>query len=574
MAIDPKDLTIFYLSHRSKELAQRLSSCYPGSNMVLLKKERLKENWQEERYLAFICSCGIVVRMIAPLIGHKTQDPGIVVLDEWGRNCISLLSGHLGGANELALEISQRLGARPILSTATDLSGLVAVDLWARTNGLVVENPEAIKKASQKLLTRGYVNVFLEDVLLPMPDYYIQTREKEKADVVVSYKIDDTKALILRPKVLHVGMGFNTGTKAERLFECLQAVFSEHKLSILSIQSIATLDKKKEDKDFQEFLKKYNLNARYFEAQELNKITPEGSEEVYKHVGAYGVCEPASILSSNLGRLLVKKQVLGDVTVAIAIEKMDVTRDKGSLCVLGIGPGDESHLIPKARKAILEADWIVGYEKYLKQIRRLLVGKETYSTGMRGEVKRCRKAIELALEGKKVAVVSGGDPNIYGMAGLVLEILAHEYPYALEKINFSVIPGISALNVASALLGGALMHDFASISLSDRLTPWETIEKRLRYCAMADMVIVLYNPKSKGRPEHLKNALEIIKEFRLSHTPVGIVKAATRENELVKVNNLSAIDLDEIDMETTLIIGNNSTFTWQGFLITPRGYLI
>jgi len=126
----------------------------------------------------------------------------------------------------------------------------------------------------------------------------------------------------------------------------------------------------------------------------------------------------------------------------------------------------------------LEADWIVGYEKYLKQIRRLLVGKETYSTGMRGEVKRCRKAIELALEGKKVAVVSGGDPNIYGMAGLVLEILAHEYPYALEKINFSVIPGISALNVASALLGGALMHDFASISLSDRLTPWETIEKK------------------------------------------------------------------------------------------------
>ena len=572
MDIDPKDLCIFFVSERGKDLSQRIQDYYPDSRACLLTKKEVEESWNKHKYLLFICSCGIVVRMIAPLIGHKTRDPGVVVLDEWGRNCISLLSGHIGGANELAIEISQKLGARPILSTATDLSGLLGIDLWAKANQLVIENSEEIKRVSQKLLSTGYISVFLEDISLAMPDYYIQTKQREKADVIVSFKTDYNLGLILRPKVLHVGMGFNTKTKAERLYECLKTVFDSYNLSILSIKNIATLDKKEDDLNFQEFLKKYSFSARYFGIQELNTIPLERSEKVHRYVGAYGVCEPACILSSNMGKLLVKKQRFGDVTLAVAIENMGVTGEKGSLWVVGIGPGDESYLIPKAKKAILEADWVIGYEKYLKQIKQLLVGKELYSTGMTGEVKRCKKAIELAIEGKKVAIISGGDPNIYGMAGLVLELLSREYPSALERIDFFVIPGISALNVASALLGGALMHDFASISLSDRLTPWETIEKRLKHCAMADMVIVLYNPRSKGRPDHLEKALKIIQEFRPPDTSIGIVKAATRQNETVKVTTLGAVDCDEIDMETTLIIGNKSSFIWQGYLITPRGY--
>jgi precorrin-3B C17-methyltransferase len=191
---------------------------------------------------------------------------------------------------------------------------------------------------------------------------------------------------------------------------------------------------------------------------------------------------------------------------------------------------------------------------------------------MTQEIDRCRKAVELALSGKRVSVVSGGDPGIYAMAGLVFEILRAEEQKLASALPVEIIPGISALNAAAALLGAPLMHDFVSISLSDRLTPWDIIEKRLNAAAMADFVIVIYNPKSKGRVEHFSRAVEIIRRYRKSETPVGIVKAAMRASERVAIATLEEVLCDEIDMQTTVIIGNSGTFVWNGRMITPRGY--
>jgi len=208
------------------------------------------------------------------------------------------------------------------------------------------------------------------------------------------------------------------------------------------------------------------------------------------------------------------------------------------------------------------------------------------SSGMRQEVDRCAKAVELAQEGKTVAVICSGDPGIYAMAGLVFELLSAEArkrgsveaktsvlsDLSASELSVEIIPGIPALSACASRLGAPLMHDFASISLSDLLTPWELIEKRIEAAASADFVIVIYNPKSKGRQDHIKKARDIILKHRSPDTPVGIVKGATRENETVAITDLKNMLNKEIDMQSTVIIGNSNTFTWKDRMVTPRGY--
>lgn len=187
---------------------------------------------------------------------------------------------------------------------------------------------------------------------------------------------------------------------------------------------------------------------------------------------------------------------------------------------------------------------------------------------MMQEVDRCRKALELAENGENVSLVCGGDPGIYAMAGLVFELAkAHD-----SKVKIEIIPGIAALNACAARLGAPLMHDFAAISLSDLLTPWPLIEKRIAAAASADFVIVIYNPKSKKRAEHIGKAREIILQHRGPETTVGVVTAATREHEQITITTLDNLLEAEINMQSTVIVGNSKSFKWQDFMITPRGY--
>ena len=230
---------------------------------------------------------------------------------------------------------------------------------------------------------------------------------------------------------------------------------------------------------------------------------------------------------------------------------------------------------------------VVGYKTYIDLIKNLISGKEIFSTGMTKEVDRCQKAIELALQGKKVAVVSSGDAGIYGMAGLVFELLqgsgvrgqgsanpAFLLPHPRSPIPVSVIPGVPAFCAAASLLGAPLMHDFASISLSDLLTPWEIIKKRLKMASEGDFVIILYNPKSKTRVSQIEETIDIISMHRDGNTPVGIVKNALREGEEIKITTLKEMPshYDFIDMSTILIVGNSATFISNNRMITPRGY--
>lgn len=242
----------------------------------------------------------------------------------------------------------------------------------------------------------------------------------------------------------------------------------------------------------------------------------------------------------------------------------------GTIQVIGIGPGNAEFMTPQAREAILAADRVVGYLTYLDLIADLIEGKETVGTAMMQEVDRCQQAVDLAVAGHRVVVVSSGDSGIYGMAGLVLE-LANKVD-AAKRPSVEIIPGLSAVNVAASVLGAPLMHDFAVISLSDLMTPWDLIKKRASLCAEGDMVIALYNPRSKKRVTHLDEVRELVLQHRDPKTPVGIVQKAGRAGQHMVISDLENFTKEEVDMQTLVIIGNSQTYVENGRMITPRGY--
>lgn len=238
------------------------------------------------------------------------------------------------------------------------------------------------------------------------------------------------------------------------------------------------------------------------------------------------------------------------------------------LYVIGIGPGGRERMTPEAVHAIEDSQAIVGYKPYLEYIEDLIGDRETFSTGMTGEIERCNQAIDLALQGKNVSIISTGDAGLYGMAGPIYELVEERK----ADVEVVVVPGVSAQFSAAADLGAPIMHDIATISLSDLLTPYDLIMKRVDLAAQGDFVIALYNPRSKTRKDHLKNAFDLIKKYQKGSTPVGIVKDSGRPGTETTITTLDDIDYETVDMKTIVIVGNSETFVANGKMITPRGY--
>ncbi len=252
-----------------------------------------------------------------------------------------------------------------------------------------------------------------------------------------------------------------------------------------------------------------------------------------------------------------------------------------TLFIVGLGPGNADHLSPRAREVLIQAETIAGYRTYIDLIRPLIADQEIISTGMTREIERAEAVIEAALAGKRCAIVSSGDAGIYAMAGLVLElcrlkgIAIHKPGMPAEAdggLPVEVVPGIPALAAGAALLGAPLTHDFAAVSLSDLLTPWDTIARRIEAAAEADFVIVIYNPRSRRRKDNLDRACEIIRRHRAPQTPVGVVTGAMRANQQVAITTLDDLPQMHVDMQTTLFVGNSDTMVYRDFMVTPRGY--
>jgi precorrin-3B C17-methyltransferase len=251
-----------------------------------------------------------------------------------------------------------------------------------------------------------------------------------------------------------------------------------------------------------------------------------------------------------------------------------MTADKGKLYVVGIGPGHHDHMTYRAKQVIEESEVIVGYDTYVSLVEDLISGKEVYRYPMTQEVDRANQAIQFAEKGRIVSLVSSGDPGIYGMIGLIYEILADKKWNRVAGIYVECVPGVSSLNSCSALVGSPLMTDFAVVSMSDLLVPWEMIVKRVEAAALGDYVTVIYNPASKKRVHQLQDTRDIFLKYRNPETPVAIVKGAYRESQAVVLTTLKDIlnHSDMLGMITTVIVGNSSTYNYEGMMINPRGY--
>ena len=246
----------------------------------------------------------------------------------------------------------------------------------------------------------------------------------------------------------------------------------------------------------------------------------------------------------------------------------------GKLYIVGVGPGHHDHMTFRAKRVIEESDTIIGYETYVNLVEDLIDGKDIHRYAMTQEVERAHQCIDLAKEGKIVSLVSSGDPGIYGMAGLIFEILAESGWNPESDLQVELVPGVSALNSCASLIGSPLMTDFAVVSMSDLLVPWEIIVKRVEAAAQGDYVIVIYNPSSKKRIHQLQDTRKLLLKYRKPSTPVAIIKGAFRKSQTIVMTDLEHLEehSDKLGMISTVIVGNSSTYNFKDLMINPRGY--
>lgn len=543
-------------------------------------KAHVSALWETQQAIVFCLAAGAVVRLIAPLLQHKSTDPAVVVVDEAGKFVISLCSGHTGGADKLTVLIAQLLGATPILTGASASLGLPAVDIlgvpfgWQKGEGdwtkvsAVVAHQEAVA-VIQESGSNLWQQVFK-----------FATSPSPQAKIWITHRTpmgDDTPQICWHPRILWVGIGCERGTPKETITQAITQVCLDNKLAENAIAGIATIDIKADEVGILELCQERNLPLRTFTAEVLNSVfVPNPSPVVKAEVGTPSVAEAAAMSAAQVDSLVVTKQIFksqGAVTVAIAQAKREYTNRYGKLFLVGTGPGKLDQITPAAQNAISSADVVIGYALYIDLIKPLLQPQQIIEAlPITQERQRAERAIELANWGLTVAVVSSGDSGIYGMAGLVMEQL-QVTGWDGKTPSIQVFPGITALQAAAARVGTPLMHDFCAISLSDLLTPWEAIEKRLTAAAQADFITALYNPKSQTRTQQLATACAIFLKYRDGGTPVAIVRSAYRADEQITLTTLDKLLDTPVDMLTTVLIGNQSTRTHYNWMITPRGYL-
>lgn len=536
--------------------------------------------WQSSDALLFVSACGIATRAIAPLVSDKYHDPAVVCMDEAARFVVPLLSGHVGGANELARRVARICGAQAVISTATDVNRLFAVDEWAREQGLVVLDRNEAKRVSATLLegsTVGFASDFYVAGELPRG----VVRDDRAVGFCVSYdpgKRPFAHTLRLVPRTVVVGVGCKRGTSAEAILEQIESCLEQARVDARAVCGLASIDIKADEKGLLKAAAQRGWATRFYDAQTLGNVPGEfhSSEFVRQAVGVDNVCERAACADG--ATLLLGKRGANGVTVAIAATTPKLSFDcgvgvasqqaGGHVACVGIGPGGADGLTLRAHRELLAAQVIVGYTTYVGLIRNDYPQAEYVTTGMRGEVQRCKMALERAAAGQRVAVVCSGDPGVYGMAGLLYE-LAPEYP----GVRVDVVPGVSAANGGAAVLGAPLMHDWCSISLSDLMTPWDTIEARLRAAAQADFCIVLYNPASRWRADHLRRACDVLLELKSADTVCGLVRSIGRAGQKSQTLTLGELRDVASDMLTCVFVGNSQTRLVDGHMVTPRGYM-
>lgn len=511
---------------------------------------------QCEQLVCFLAT-GAVVRLVAPLLSGKTEDPGVVCVDEGGRFAVSLLGGHAGGGNELAREVGDLLGAEPVVTTATDAVDLAGLD----TLGLPVEGDVA---GVSRALLDGEAVALRAEVTWPLPPLPVTDEGAYTIRLTDRLVEAAEREAVLRPPTLVVGVGASRGAPVEEVLGLVEDALREAGLSAASVAELATVDAKAEEAGIVEAARRLGVPLVTYSAGELAGVdVPNPSDAPLAAVGTPSVAEAAALVGG--GELLVPKRKSA-ASPAMATCAVVRRPGRGRLAVVGLGPGARDLLTPRAKAELRRASVLVGLDQYVDQIRDLLrPGTRILESGLGAEEERARTAVEEARKGQAVALIGSGDAGVYAMASPALA-------EASDDIDVVGVPGVTAALAAGAILGAPLGHDHVSISLSDLHTPWEVIERRVRAAAEADIVVTFYNPRSRGRDWQLPKALGILAEHRTPQTPVGVVRNASRPDESSRLTTLGSLDPATVDMMTVVTVGNTATRDIAGRMVTPRGY--
>lgn len=548
------------LTAAGAELAARLPYEHRHGHVV----DGVRAEWDRADGLVVIAATGIAVRAIAPLLQSKTDDPAVVCVDDGGRHVVALTGGHAGGANDLAAEVATLLSATAVISTATDLAGLpaldrlpgftVAGDVAGVTRAWLDGNPPAL-----------HCDEGLEEWTVPFTP-----GSGGRVTVTDARRRPDEGEVLLRPRSLVIGAGASRGADPAALGSLAEQSLEAAGLDRSCVGAVATADIKQAEPAVLELARRFGVPLRTFPADVLaGQAVPNPSAVVAHAVGTASVAEAAALLAAGPAPALVAEKRVSatrDSTVAIARRR----RPEGHLAVVGLGPGRSATRTPEAEAAVRHADVVIGYSPYVDQAADLLrAGQEIVRSPIGAEAERAGEALARAARGQRVALVCSGDPGVYAMASLVCELApVHGDP------PVSVVPGVTAALAGAALLGAPLGHDHASVSLSDLLTPWEVIDRRLHAVAEADFVVSLYNPKSQRRTSQLPEALAILGAHRPPGTPAAVLTDIGRPGQAVLRTTLALLDPAVVGMLSLVVVGSSHT-RWIGDrMVTPRGYKV
>ncbi|HEY7765111.1 MAG TPA: precorrin-3B C(17)-methyltransferase [Aestuariivirgaceae bacterium] len=547
-------------------------------------KSELRRAFRRQQPIIGICASGILIRILAPLLSDKQREPPVIALAEDGSAAVPLLGGH-HGANDLARRIADHTGGVAAITTASELHFGTSLD---KPEGYRLSNPQHLKNVAARLISGEKLRVKGE---APWLSALPRATDASLGLLVTEYAVPGNEAsLVYHPQTLALGVGCERGVSPDELINNVEGILLREGLAAKAIACIATIDLKADEQAVNELGRKLGLPVRYFSAAELNEETPRlknPSEAVFREIGCKGVAEAAALRAAGAqGELIVEKTPSAKTTCAVArapcpIAAEHVGRPRGRLSIVGLGPGSEEWRSPAAEVALLRSCHWVGYSRYLELAADLRVSQTEHRFPLGEEETRARHALDLAGEGHDVALLCSGDAGIYAMAALVYQLLDPNSASGLaddaRRISVDVIPGISAFQAAAARAGAVIGHDFCAISLSDLLTPWDVIERRLSAAAEGDFVVALYNPRSCARVDQLDRAMAILRAGRPADTPVIVASNLGRPGEHLDVRRIDAFDTSRIDMLTIVLVGSTSTRSFRRgdgatIVYTPRGY--
>lgn len=556
-------------------------ACVAGGDVTYAKATaHLGQLFADGRTIIGLCAAGILIRAMAPHLKDKHSEPPVIALAEDGSSAVPLLGGH-HGANDLARRIAELCSGHAAITTASEVRFGFALD--DPSAGFTLANPQHMKPATAAVLSGAALALKGEANPFPTADLQAWVPGFEGVTLHVTEKAAEGSArdLVYHPKTLVMGLGCERHAAPSELIALAERMLADNSLDPASLACIASIDIKADEAAIHGVAAHFGVPARFFPADELNRETPRlknPSDIVAKEVGVPGVAESSALAGAGpTSELIVEKTRSARGTCAIARAPQPILnapgRARGIVHVVGLGPGTPDWRAPAARAALeASSDW-VGYGLYLDLAADVKSGQQEHRFPLGGEEDRVRHAIALAKDGKEVALICSGDAGIYAMAALVYEVVDLEP----SRIAVNVIPGISAFQAAAAKAGAMIGHDFCCISLSDLLTPWEAIEKRVKAAAEGDFVISFYNPRSLKRRDQLERAFAILKNHRPADTPVVIASNLGRPEEQVKIVRFDEFNPDDVDMLTLVMVGSSQSKSFtrgdgKAYAYTPRGY--